>query len=84
MTVPLWKVLVHDDPHTHFDFVIGVLIEVFHLSKEKAYRITLEAHQRHVALVVIEPKERAEFHVDKAHSLSRTRKFPLTFSMEPA
>jgi ATP-dependent Clp protease adaptor protein ClpS len=81
---PLYKVLIHDDPKTQFHFVIGVLIEVFKLEPGTAHRITLHAHYHHVALVKIETKEYAEFHIDKAHSLSRTAKFPLTFSMEPA
>jgi hypothetical protein len=36
-------VLLHDDPITHFDFVVGVLQKVFRLSGVDALRITREA-----------------------------------------
>lgn len=81
---PLYKVLVHDDPLTEAHFVIFVLMEVFKLEPGAAYKIMLEAHYRRLALVKVETKEYAEFHIDKAHSIARTAKFPLTFTMEPA
>lgn len=81
---PLCRVLIHNDDRTPFGFVMGVLIEIFKLSGERAYAITLEAHNGGVALVVVEPREHAEFHVEQAHSLARGRKYPLTFTIETA
>lgn len=81
---PLYKVLIHNDDITPFDFVMGVLIQIFKLSPERAYAVTMEAHTGGVALVVVEPREHAEFHIDQAHSLARGRTFPLSLTMEPA
>jgi ATP-dependent Clp protease adaptor protein ClpS len=81
---PLYRVLVHNDDLTPFPFVMGVLIQIFKLSRERAYAVTLEAHERQVALVIVEPREHAEFHVEQARSLARGRNYPLAFSMEPA
>jgi ATP-dependent Clp protease adaptor protein ClpS len=81
---PLWRVLIHNDDRTPFGFVMGVLVEIFKLSAERSYAITLEAHNGGVALVVVEPREHAEFHVEQAHSLARARKYPLTLTIEPA
>ena len=81
---PLWRVLIHNDDITPFDFVMGVLIQIFKLSTIRAFQVTLEAHRGGVALVVVEAREHAEFHIEQAHSLARGRKFPLTFTMEPA
>jgi len=81
---PLYKVLIHNDDVTPFDFVMGVLIQIFKLSPERAYAVTMEAHTGGVALVVVEPREHAEFHIDQAHSLARGRSCPLTLTMEPA
>ena len=81
---PLYKVLIHNDDITPFDFVIRVLREIFKLGFVRAFAITLEAHNRGVALVVVEPREHAEFHVEQAHSLARGRNYPLNFSIEPA
>lgn len=81
---PQYKVLAHDDNKTEFGFVLWVIMEVWNLPMDKAYKIVLEAHYRKVGLVAIESFEKAEFHIDKAHSLARTAKFPLKFSMELA
>lgn len=80
---PLYKVLVHNDDVTPFHFVIGVLMQIFKLSAIRSFQVTLEAHSGGVALVVVEPREHAEFHIDQAHSLARGRNHPLTFTMEP-
>jgi len=80
---PLYRVLIHNDDITPMDFVVRVLQEVFHLSLMHSTRIMLEAHLKGVALVVTEPLERAEFHVDQTRSLARARGYPLSFSIEP-
>jgi ATP-dependent Clp protease adapter protein ClpS len=64
------------------DFVVRVLGEIFHLNWASSTQVMLVAHFKGVAHVVTEPLERAEFHVDQAKSLSRARKFPLTFTIE--
>ena len=79
---PLYRVLIHNDEITPMDFVVRILREIFHLSWARSTQVMLTAHLKGVAHVVTEPLERAEFHVDQARSLSRARKFPLTFSVE--
>ena len=80
---PLYRVLIHNDDVTPMNFVVDVLREIFALEEPRAMEVMLEAHRRGIALVVVEPLERAEFHVDQARSLARGRKFPLTFTVEP-
>jgi ATP-dependent Clp protease adaptor protein ClpS len=79
---PLYRVLIHNDDVTPMDFVVRILSEIFHLTGARSTEVMFEAHYRGVAHVVTEPLERAEFHVDQARSLSRARKYPLTFSVE--
>jgi ATP-dependent Clp protease adaptor protein ClpS len=80
---PMVRVLIHNDDVTPMDFVIYVLGEVFKLDFSRALAVMMEAHTTGVALVVVEPFERAELHVEQSRSLSRPRGFPLTFSIEP-
>jgi ATP-dependent Clp protease adaptor protein ClpS len=80
---PLYRVLIHNDDVTPMDFVVRILEEIFRLDASRSVDIMMEAHTKGVALVVVEPLEQAEFHVDQARSLSRARHFPLTFSIEP-
>ena len=80
---PMLRVLIHNDDFTPMGFVLYVLGEVFKLDFSSAHPIMMEAHETGVALVVVEPFERAELHVDQSRSLSRPRGFPLSFSIEP-
>lgn len=81
---PRWKVILHDDPVTAFDFVLGVLRQVFGKPQSEAYRITHEAHQTGSALVDVLPLEQAEFRCEQVHSLARPHGYPLTVTLEPA
>ena len=80
---PRYRVLIHNDDVTPMDFVVDVLKDIFGLSVALAIDVMMEAHHKGVALVVTEPLERAEFHVDQARSLARGRSYPLSFSIEP-
>jgi ATP-dependent Clp protease adaptor protein ClpS len=81
---PRWKVIIHDDPVTAFDFVLDVLRRVFAKPASEAYRITREAHDTGSALVDVLPLEQAEFRREQVHSLARPRGFPLVVTLEPA
>ena len=81
---PRFRVLIHNDDQTPMDFVVVILTGVFGRPQLDAQRIMLEAHHGGVALVAVYSFEQAEYRVGRAHSLARTRKWPLTFSIEPA
>jgi len=80
---PRTRVLLHNDDVTPMDFVVHVLVTVFAKPTPDATRIMREVHLRGLALVDVLPYEQAEWKVQKAVSLARTRKYPLAFSLEP-
>jgi len=80
---PLYRVLIHNDDITPFDFVIGVLQSVFALSGRDAVAVTTRAHVTGIAYVTTLSYEEAKYRVGKAHSMARAAGFPLTFSIEP-
>jgi len=80
---PMYRVLIHNDDVTTYPFVVAMLETIFKLDRERSASVAQEAHYKGVALVAIMPLEQAEFRVDQAHSVARTKKFPLTFSYEP-
>jgi ATP-dependent Clp protease adaptor protein ClpS len=80
---PPYKVLIHNDDVTPFDFVISVLRGVFALSGRDALAVTTRAHVTGIAYVTSLPYEEAKYRVGKAHSMARAAGFPLTFSIEP-
>jgi ATP-dependent Clp protease adaptor protein ClpS len=80
---PRYRVLVHNDPVTTMEFVVKVLRSVFGLEQEQAFQVMMDAHRTGVALVAVLPLEQAEFKVERAHSMARAAKYPLTFTYEP-
>jgi ATP-dependent Clp protease adaptor protein ClpS len=80
---PPYRVLIHNDDITPFDFVIAVLRGVFSLSGRDALAVTTRAHVTGIAYVTTLPYEEAKYRVGQAHSLARAAGFPLTFSIEP-
>ena len=77
--LPPYRVLLHNDDYNAMDHVVRALVEsVPSLSLRRAARIMLEAHLHGVALVIVCPKEPAEFYCERLTS------FGLTATMEPA
>jgi ATP-dependent Clp protease adaptor protein ClpS len=79
----LWKVIVHNDETTPYDFVIVILIRFFDLNTQAAERITWTAHNQGAALVRVLPLKEAERRVGQAHFAASLEGYPLTFSIEP-
>ncbi len=76
--LPPYRVLLHNDDVNSMDHVVRALLQtVPSLSVEQAAAIMVEAHLTGVALVIVCPKETAEFYAEKLGSLS------LTATIEP-
>ena len=78
-----YKILIHNDDVTPYDFVLLVLRHVFRLSAELAEHITWQAHTQGVAPVCTRPRAEAERLIGEAHTAARVNGYPLTFTMEP-
>lgn len=78
-----YRVIIHNDDVTTFDFVIAVLVTIFELSFRKASDIAFEAHTRGNAYVTTLPLKEAKSRVFKAQYAARQQGFPLTFTIEP-
>jgi ATP-dependent Clp protease adaptor protein ClpS len=78
----LFKVLLHNDDKTTFDFVIAVLQQVFHKSQEQAHEITFVIHTTGRAVAGVYTREIAEEKALEAISLARLHKFPLLATCE--
>ena len=78
-----YRVIIHNDNITTFEFVIAVLVNIFELPVDRAVHITYEAHTRGNAYVATLPLEEAKSKVFKAQYAARQQGFPLTFTIEP-
>jgi ATP-dependent Clp protease adaptor protein ClpS len=78
-----YRVIIHNDDVTTFDFVIAVLVTIFDLSFGRAEHIAYQAHTRGQAYVATLPLHEAKSRVFKAQYAARQQGFPLTFTIEP-
>jgi ATP-dependent Clp protease adaptor protein ClpS len=78
----LWKIIVHNDEVTPYEYVISILGDLFMLSEEMADHVAWTAHTKGVAVVVVRPRTEAEKLVKVAHGRARHVSYPLTFSLE--
>lgn len=76
--LPQFRVLLHNDDVNEMLFVVGTVMELAALPKEKAILVALEADSTGVALVLVTHKERAELFQDQFTSKG------LTVTIEPA
>jgi len=80
----MYKVLLHNDDYTTMEFVVQVLMQVFHKSAEAATRIMLNVHQRGVGVCGHYTYEVAETKVETVIRMARESGHPLKCTMEKA
>lgn len=80
----LYKVLLLNDDYTTMEFVVALLIHVFHHDESAAQAIMLHIHQRGVGVAGIYTYEVAETKVAMVMELAEKAEFPLQCTLEPA
>jgi len=80
----LYKVLLHNDDYTTMEFVVQILMDLFHHPENVAIRIMLQVHQEGLGIAGVYPFEVAETKVAQVTERARESEFPLRCSLEPA
>lgn len=80
---PPFRVFIHNDDVTPYDFVVIVLQRFFDLTPLEAEQVTYAAHVSGLAYVTTLPKSEAEKRVGQAHFAAGLEGYPLTFTIEP-
>ncbi|WP_149401132.1 ATP-dependent Clp protease adaptor ClpS [Dictyobacter arantiisoli] len=76
--LPPYKVIVHDDDYNEMNYVIFALVHAVNiLTTQEAERIMLTAHLTGRAVVIVSPKEVAEYYQERLLS------YNLTATIEP-
>ena len=65
--LPLWNVVVWNDPVNLMSYVVWVFRRLFGYPKERATRLMLEVHHNGRAVVASEPREQAEVSAYRLH-----------------
>ena len=79
---PLYKVLLHNDDYTTMEFVIWVLMSVFHHDEVTASGIMLHVHKNGVGVAGVYARDVAETRASKVEEMARVHEFPLRCSVE--
>ncbi|ABB43739.1 ATP-dependent Clp protease adaptor protein ClpS [Sulfurimonas denitrificans DSM 1251] len=77
-----YKVLLLNDDYTSMEFVIDILITIFHKNYEQAHQIMLEIHKKTKGICGIYTYEIAETKVMQVHKKARDNGFALRATME--
>jgi len=77
-----YKVFILNDDYTSMDFVVDILISVFHKSYEQAEKIMLEVHKKDRGLCGVYSHEIAETKVMQVLKKAKDSGFPLKATME--
>jgi ATP-dependent Clp protease adaptor protein ClpS len=81
---PMFKVLLHNDDYTTMEFVVQVLMLVFHKPIETATQIMLNVHQHGIGMCGLYTYEVAETKVETVIRMARENGHPLKCTMEKA
>lgn len=77
-----YRVMLHNDDYTTMEFVIDILITIFHKSPEQAASIMLAVHEKGLGSCGVYTEEVAETKVTQVHDRARKAGYPLRCSME--
>ena len=80
----LWSVIIHNDDFTPMDFVIAILMEVFHLDIETADALMLTVHNDGKAVVANYTKEVAITKAQQVVGLAEENEHPLLATAQEA
>ncbi len=77
-----YKVLLHNDDYTTMDFVIEILMAIFHKSRFEAEQIMLKVHREGKAVCGIYTYDIAQTKVYQVRKLAKSNGFPLLATVE--
>jgi len=80
----LYRVILHNDHYTTMDFVVKVIMAVFHKPAAEAMKIMLDVHRKGAGAVGVYTWDIATTKIARVHELARQGEFPLRASCEEA
>jgi ATP-dependent Clp protease adaptor protein ClpS len=80
----LYRVILHNDHYTTMEFVVEILVKIFHKPAREAARIMLDVHRRGSGHCGVYSLDIARTKVSQVQALARQHDFPLRCSYEEA
>lgn len=79
-----YRVIMHNDDFTSMEFVVGILIDIFHKDPMEAERLMLMVHESGRAAVGSYPYDIAATKVQAAAERAKSKGFPFRMTIEEA
>ena len=79
---PLYRVIIFNDDYTPMEFVVFILIEIFHHPPERAERIMLSVHKDGMGVAGIYHLEIAEQKAYESAEEAKEHQYPLKINVE--
>ncbi len=77
-----YKVLLHNDDYTDMDFVVEVLMSIFHKNLVESEQIMFNIHQKGRAICGVYTFEIAQTKVQQVKEMAKSNGFPLLATLE--
>jgi ATP-dependent Clp protease adaptor protein ClpS len=77
-----FRVILLNDHYTTMDFVVEILVQVFHKNSEDANRIMMDVHRKGKGQVGVYPYDIAQTKTNQVHAIAREHEFPLRCIVE--
>jgi ATP-dependent Clp protease adaptor protein ClpS len=78
----MYRVILHNDHYTTMEFVVDILVKIFHKPALEANRIMLDVHRRGSGVCGVFSYDIARTKVSQVHALAREQEFPLKCTFE--
>lgn len=78
----MFKVLLHNDDYTSMEFVVEVLLEIFHKTQQEAETIMLQIHEKGKGVCGIYSFEIAQTKAHQVKQRAKANGFPLLATIE--
>lgn len=78
----LYKVFLINDDYTTMEFVVEVIVQIFHRTIAEATKIMMDVHQKGKGIVGVYTYDIALTKVDQVKNRARTQGFPLMADIE--
>jgi ATP-dependent Clp protease adaptor protein ClpS len=79
-----FRIILLNDHYTTMDFVVDILILIFHKNEEDANRIMMDVHRKGRGIVGVYSWDIAQTKMNQVHTLARQHDFPLRCIVEKA
>lgn len=80
----MYRILMHNDHYTTMDFVIEVIMQIFHKPAAEATKIMLDIHKKGMGVCGVYTYDIAVTKISEVHKMAKKRQFPLKCSYEEA